>query len=236
MASIIPDRQLFIVTSALNTGMGMISAEDRMAQTLRGLEVLKTIVPDSIILFADGSPNKVDEEKFLQISQYVDFIADFSGDADISMFAKNHKKSEAECVLLIKCLLLLKQEPSLMKLMYSVNRIYKFSGRTELLNSFDVHEHEHWGKYVFKKRMPTWIDDNRNQVFTDLLITRLFSLCPSLIDDYIQVLQKNISTTMQTRVDTEHAHFHNINKDKLVELDTVHCIGTVATSGNLEIY
>ena len=102
MASIIPDRQLFIVTSALNTGMGVISAEDRMSQTLRGLEVLKTIVPDSIILFADGSPNKVDEEKFLQISQYVDFIADFSGDADISMFAKNHKKSEAECVLLIK--------------------------------------------------------------------------------------------------------------------------------------
>ena len=236
MASIIPDRQLFIVTSALNTGMGVISAEERMEQTIRGLEVLRKIVPDALVLFADGSPNKVDEEKFKVISEYVDFIADFSTDADVSMFAKNHKKSEAECVLLIKCLLLLKNEPNLMKMMHSVNRVYKFSGRTELLNSFDVHEHEHWGKYVFKKRMPTWIADSRNQIYTDLLITRLFSLCPSLIDDYIQVLHKNISTTMQVRVDTEHAHFHNIDKDKLVELDTIHCIGTVATSGNLEMY
>ena len=64
MASIIPDRQLFIVTSALNTGMGVISAEERMEQTIRGLEVLRKIVPDALVLFADGSPNKVDEEKF----------------------------------------------------------------------------------------------------------------------------------------------------------------------------
>ena len=120
MASIIPDRQLFIVTSALNTGMGVISAEERMEQTIRGLEVLRKIVPDALVLFADGSPNKVDEEKFKVISEYVDFIADFSTDADVSMFAKNHKKSEAECVLLIKCLLLLKNEPNLMKMMHSV--------------------------------------------------------------------------------------------------------------------
>ena len=236
MASIIPDRQLFIVTSALNTGMGVINAEDRMEQTVRGLEVLRKIMPDAIILFADGSPNKVDEEKFKVISDYVDFIADFSSDADIGMFAKNHKKSEAENLLLLKCCLLLKQEPTLMRMMHSVNRIFKFSGRTELLNSFDVHEHEHWGKYVFKKRIPTWIGDSRKELFTDLLITRLFSWCPSLMDDYIQVLQKNISTNMQTRVDTEHAHFFNLDKEKLIELDTIHCIGTVATSGNMEIY
>ena len=78
MASIIPDRQLFIVTSALNTGMGVITPQDRIDQTIRGLEILRKVVPDAIIVFAEGSPNKVEEEKFLQISQYVDFIADFS--------------------------------------------------------------------------------------------------------------------------------------------------------------
>ena len=105
-----------------------------------------------------------------------------------------------------------------------------------MMRGTDVHEHEQWGKYVFKQRMPTWIDDGRKEVFTDLLITRLFSWCPSLLDDYIVVLQKNINTIMQTRVDTEHAHFRNIDKEKLVELEKVHCIGTVATSGDLEIY
>ena len=138
--------------------------------------------------------------------------------------------------MLIKTMLLLKQEPTMMKIMHSVDRIFKFSGRTDLLNSFNVYEHDHWGKYVFKKRIPTWLTDSRKIHATDLLITRLFSLCPSLIDDYIQVLHKNISTIMQMRVDTEHAHFLNINKDLLVELDTIHCIGTVATTGTTEIY
>ena len=236
MASIIPRTPLFIVTSALNTGMGVINAEDRMQQTIHGLEILRKVVPNAIIMLADGSPNKVEEEKFKVLADYVDFIADFSTDPDIGMFAKNHKKSEAENLLLLKCMMLLKQEPTMMKMMHSVNRIFKFSGRTDLLNTFDIHEHNHWGKYVFKKRMPTWITDPRKSTYTDLLITRLFSLCPSLIDDYIQVTQKNITTTMNLRVDTEHAHFHNIDKDKLVELETIHCVGTVATSGDTEIY
>ena len=234
--ALIPDKKLFIVTSALNTGMGVVSAEDRLEQTINGLKVLRKVVPDAIVILAEGSPNKVEEEKFKELTEFVDFIADFSTDQDISMFAKNHKKSEAECVLLIKTMLLLKQEPTMMKIMHSVDRIFKFSGRTDLLNSFNVYEHDHWGKYVFKKRIPTWLTDSRKIHATDLLITRLFSLCPSLIDDYIQVLHKNISTIMQMRVDTEHAHFLNINKDLLVELDTIHCIGTVATTGTTEIY
>jgi len=234
--ALIPNNKLFIVTSALNTGMGVVSAEDRLEQTINGLKTLRKIVPDAIVILADGSPHKVEEEKFKELSEWVDFIADFSKDADVNVFAKNHKKSEAECVLLLKILLLLKQEPTMMKLMHSVDRIFKFSGRTDLLNSFDVHEHNHWGKYVFKKRIPTWLTDSRKVHATDLLITRMYSLCPSLIDDYTQMLHRNISLIMQMRIDTEHAHFVNINKDLLVEIDTLHCIGTVATTGTTEIY
>lgn len=234
--ALIPDQKLFIVTSALKTGMGVVSAEDRLEQTIAGLKTLRKVVPDAIVILAEGSPQKVEEEKILAVSDYVDFVADFSTDPDVNVFAKNHKKSEAECVLLLKTLLLLKNEPTMMKIMHSVNRIFKFSGRTELLNSFNVHEHDHWGKYVFKKRIPTWINDSRKLQATDLLITRLFSLCPSLIDDYMQVLHKNITLTMQMRIDTEHAHFMNIRKDLLIELDTIHCIGTVATTGTTEIY
>lgn len=234
--ALIPNNKLFIVTSALNTGMGVVSAEDRLQQTISGLKTLRKVVPDAIVILAEGSPNKVDEEKFKELTELVDFIADFSTDPDVGIFAKNHKKSEAECVLLLKTLLLLKQEPTLMKMMHSVDRIFKFSGRTDLLNSFNIHEHNHWGKYVFKKRIPTWLSDSRKVHATDLLITRMYSFCPSLIDDYMQVLQKNISVIMQMRIDTEHAHFLNINKDLLVELDTIHCIGTVATTGTTEIY
>jgi hypothetical protein len=110
------------------------------------------------------------------------------------------------------------------------------SARTDLLNDFNIYEHDKWGKYVFKKRMPTWLSDSRKDFATDLFITRMFSFCPSLIDDYIQTLQKNINVVMQTGIDTEHAHFLNIHKELLIELDQIHCQGTVATTNTLEVY
>jgi hypothetical protein len=137
---------------------------------------------------------------------------------------------------MIKVLLLLKQEPGIMRLLQSVNRIYKFSGRTTLDDSFDTYDHAHFGKYVFKKRMPTWLQGERAEIFTDLLITRLFSFCPSLIDDYFVVCRRNLQVILETGVDTEHAHFFNIDPNKLIELDTIHCRGTVAGTGTLEIY
>ena len=236
MASIIPSTPLFIVTSALNTGMGVISREDRLQQTIEGLISLREKCPEAIVILAEGSPDKVNEEKIKELSDYVDMVADFSGDRDISQFAAIGRKSEAENVLMLKTMMLLKQEPSLMKLRHSLSRIYKLSGRTILNNGFDVIDHNHFGKYVFKKRMPTWLQGEAAETFTDLLITRLFSFCPSLIDDYMIVCQRNIGVIVDTGVDTEHAHFFNIDADRLVELDDIHCQGTMASTGTLEIY
>jgi len=137
---------------------------------------------------------------------------------------------------MIKTMMILKHNPDMMQLMPSVRRIYKLSGRTTINSGFDVNEHNQFGKYVFKKRMPTWISDDRREIYTDLLITRMFSLCPSLIDDYIGVCYKNLNTINNFKVDTEHAHFFNINKQYLVELDTIHCQGVVAGSGQTEVY
>jgi len=236
MASIIPDKQLFIVTSALNPNMGVINREDRLEQTLDGLKSLREKCPEAIILLAEGSPEKVEQDKIRALDGLVDLVADFSGDKDISQFANSGRKSEAENVLMLKVLLLLKQEPGIMRLLQSVNRIYKFSGRTILDDKFDIYDHAHFGKYVFKKRMPTWLQGERAEVFTDLLITRLFSFCPSLIDDYFVVCRRNLQVVLETGIDTEHAHFFNIDPNKLIELETIHCRGTVAGTGTLEIY
>ena len=160
--SIIPDKPLFIVTSALNADMGSISREDRFEQTLKGLLTLRQKVPDAIVLLTDGSPHKLEKEKLQALSRYANFVADFSGDTQINQFSVNHRKSEAENVLLIKTLLLFKQDVGMMKLLHSVNRIFKLSGRTDILSDFNLEEHNHFGKYVFKKRIPTWLTDSRN--------------------------------------------------------------------------
>lgn len=236
MASIIPEQQLFIVTSALNPNMGIINREDRLNQTVDGLKSLREKCPEAIVILAEGSPDKVEQEKIKALSPYVDMVADFSGDKDISQFASIGRKSEAENVLMLKMMLLLKQEPGLMKIRHSISRIYKFSARTVLNDGFDINNHNHFGKYVFKTRMPTWLQGESAEIFTDLLITRLFSFCPSLIDDYMVVCQRNIGVIVDTGVDTEHAHFFNINQDYLIELPNIHCQGIMAGTGATEIY
>ena len=236
MASIIPSRQLFIVTSALNPNMGILNREERMQQTIEGLQSLRNKCPDAIVLLADGSPEKVEEEKIRSLSHLVNFVADFSNDSDITQFASRGMKSQAENVLLLKTTMLLKQDASMMRLMQSVSRVYKFSGRTILNDGFDSSEHNHFGKYVFKKCMPTWLSGERAETFTDLLITRLFSFCPSLIDDYMIMCRRNIGVINDAGVDTEHAHFFNMKPELLVELDQIHCQGVMASTGATEFY
>jgi len=236
MASLIPSLQLFIVTSALNPNMGVVNREDRLKQTIEGLESLREKCPEAIVILAEGSPEKVEEEKIKQLENLVNFVADFSGDKDIRQFASVGRKSEAENVLMLKVLMLLKNEPGMMRIMHSVKRIYKLSGRTVINKGFDIVDHDRFGKYVFKTRIPTWLAGDAAGIFTDLLITRLFSFCPSLIDDYMIMCQRNIGVISDTGVDTEHAHFFNINLDYLVELDTIHCQGVVAGSGQTEVY
>ena len=133
-------------------------------------------------------------------------------------------------------MLLLQHDEGLKKIIETVNRIVKLSGLTILTDGFDITEHNHTGKYVFKTRMPTWIADSRKEFATDLLITRMYSFCPTLIDNYMNLCSLNVNLITQTHIDTEHAHFVNINKDLLVELDTIHCQGIMAGTGLTEIY
>ena len=229
-------KNLFIVTSALNADMGVVSRKDRFDQTVKGLLSIRKYVPDALILLTDGSPHKIDEEKLKALSHFANFAADFSDDRQIIDLASNHQKSEAENLLLLKTLMLLKQDEGMKGIMSDVGRIFKISGRTDLTDGFDIEEHMMPGKYVFKKRMPTWLTDSRKEFAIDLLITRMFSFCPTLMDDYMKMCENNIALVLQTMIDTEHAHFVNINKDLLVELDEIHCTGIVAGTGTVENY
>ena len=155
MAQIIPNTNLFIVTSAINATIGAVSRDDRIKQTLEGLKILREQQPDAVIILSDGSPVAIEEDVIKQFVPYINLAMNWSSDKDITDFASLGRKSEAECVLLIKTLMMLQQEPELMQMMQGVKRIYKLSGRTNLLEEFNDEEHDHFGKYVFKKLMPT---------------------------------------------------------------------------------
>jgi hypothetical protein len=235
--SLLPDKNLFIVTSALKPNVGVINENDRFTQTIDTLKSLRTHVPDAILLFSDGSPNEVEQEKYQEIAKYVNGIIPWNMDEDIQKLGGAGAKSLVESVMIIKMLFALKQNSELAKMMSSVKRIFKYSARTVLTDDFQISDYDNqFGKYVFKKRIPTWMNDKRKEYVDHLYITRMFSFCPSLLDNYIQSLHTVLAAIQEYGLDTEHAHFFAIDKKYVTEFEQLHCQGIMATNGAIENY
>jgi len=126
-------------------------------------------------------------------------------------------------------------------MMASVKRIYKFSGRTDVVDGFDIARYDDpalYGKYTFKTRIPSWMPtmSQAHSSADHLLITRLYSWCISLTDDYLATLMRIYEAINVHGIDTEHAHYREINKKYLVEFDNLYCQGTMASTGLVEVY
>lgn len=232
--SILPDRNLFIVTSSIKPKIGFFSHEQRYLQTVDTLKNLREKLPESLIILSDVSLNPLTEKEKKNLFQYCNLHIDCYEMPAVREFSENGMKSHAENAMLYNVLMALKYDPRLQKVVNMTKRIFKYSARSTLNENFNIQEYDElFGKYVFKKRIPTWMQ-NPVEGGTDLLITRLFSFCPSLMDSYLEVISKNM--VVLDRVDTEHAHFINIPKKYLVEFDTLGCVGLLAGNGTTEVY
>jgi hypothetical protein len=236
--SLIPNKNLFIVTSALNANIGVVNEEDRLDQTIASLISLRTHVPNALIIFTDGSPREVPQSSFDKIQPYVNLILSWSKDEEVRYFAEQGRKSEAEILLLSKTLRVIKSNPEIMKIMHGVKRIFKYSARTVLTEDFDISVYDNmFGKYVFKKSLPSWLSEDKKKSITDhLYITRMYSFCPSLLDNYMMTQQSIFNDVVNFSIDTEHAHYKCLDKKYVVEFDKLYCNGIVAGSGELEKY
>ena len=230
--NLIPDKNLFIVTSSLKPNAGLFSDEDRFQQTIISLKDLRERLPEAIILFADCSARPVPDNERTEISKYANIYFDLSTQPNCKYCVDNGLKSPGENTLLFFTLLELKNNPRLNSLLNQVKRIFKYSSRTVLDDTFNIHEYDNlFGKFVFKNRLPSWRSPDES-----LFITRLYSFCPSLLEIYLQVLQTNLELLSKGVPDTEHAHFINIPKEYLVEFDKIHCWGWLAGNGKIEHY
>ena len=236
---IIPNTDLFIVTSALRTSIGVIDDETRTRQTIEGLQSLRKAAPDALILWVDASSKQVDEATMAQVTQYCNKSISFFGDEDLMSLANAGLKSQAEVTLLFKTLSIIKQHPELQKMMAGVRRVFKLSGRTNMLEGYDPKAYDNqYGKYVFKKAMPSWLPPQKQleSGCDHLYITRMYSFCISLFDNYLNTLPAIYQTINQHGVDTEHAHYGNIDKGFSVEFENLYCQGMLAGNGQLEAY
>lgn len=236
---IIPNTDLFIVTSAIKTSIGVIDEQTRLNQTIEGLQSLRKTAPDAIILLVDASSKPLDEATTIQLNKLADRSISFFGDEDLMALANAGLKSQAEVTLLFKTLSIIKQHPELQKMMASVRRVFKLSGRSNMLEGYNPREYDKlYGKYVFKNRMASWLPPQKQleSGCDHLYITRMYSFCVSLFGDYLNILPQIYQTINQHGVDTEHAHFGNINKDYVVEFENLYCEGVLAGNGQTEKY
>jgi hypothetical protein len=236
---IIPSTDLFIVTSALHTNIGVVNVQDRVEQTIEGLKSLRKAAPNAIIFLADASSKMVDEATSMRVNQLCNRSISFFGDEDLMSLANAGLKSQAEITLLFKTLSIIKQHPELQKMMAGVRRVFKLSARTNMLEGYDPKAYDNqYGKYVFKKAMPSWLPPQKQleSGCDHLYITRMYSFCISLFDNYLNTLPAIYQTINQHGVDTEHAHYGNIDKGFSVEFENLYCQGMLAGNGQLEAY
>lgn len=232
----IPNKNLFIITSSLRPSIGAFSDEDRFAQTIATLKSVRKMLPDAIIVFSDVSVRPVSQMDKEIISGLCNYYFDLSEEPNTRYCAINGLKSHGENCLLSATLSTMKHNPQFSPILNSVKRIFKFSARSELEESFDINQYDNlFGKFVFKTKIPTW-SQNKHTDWDYLLITRFWSMCPSLIDTYLSVITKNLTSLANGVTDTEHAHYINIPEKYLVEFNKLHCWGWLAGNGQIEHY
>jgi hypothetical protein len=173
-------------------------------------------VKDSVIIFVDSSIGGLDKYKEV-ISLHVNCFLDCSEDKTAQDLNQKMLKSLGETYLLMRGLDYVRHNFDLNQ----KGRVFKLGGRCELSPEFTMDDYEDTeGKYVFKKRLDSWMHESIQKEYgsTHILETRMYSWSLGMSNDYHDILTRNVELLCKG-FDTEHAHFLNIPKDKLLEFD-----------------
>lgn len=216
---------IYIVTSSLIPA-GQQNPELRFSETLETFKSIRKHDRESLIIMSDVSLSSWPADWSDKIKGIVNVLIDFSNDVDIRPLCETMQKSASEVVMLIKTLNVIKTN----RFDVNADRIFKLSGRYTIEDGFDLNQHAHPEMFVFKKRNDTWMNPHRFGA-THNLDTRFFSLCHTQLTGYIEILGQ--ITRLLGYVDTEHAHFVCVPKNKLVEVDRVYCTGRVASTNDV---
>jgi hypothetical protein len=207
---------VFIITSTINTNLGLIHPADRFQQTLNTIDSIRKKIHDSFIILIDNSTNRLEEENYDFLKNSVDMFVNIGERKFCRFINENGVKGAGECYMLLVAFDLLKKQK------FSINRIYKISGRYALSDSYEKKQYENlYGKYCFKTR-------EKNEFGKIFLHSRMWSFCGSLIDDAEEFVRQSFREHVFKNITIEEALYNNIDLTKLIEFDKIHCQGYIA--------
>lgn len=247
---------LFIITSAVNTNIGIFDPATRMFQTAATIDSIKKIYPDSKILLVEGG-EPFDEEtpfwknikarcnaylnlqsndqiKFLH-TQYFKTVTNKQEMGGISGLSK----TIAELTLMHTVLTQLHTNSDLSDLI-DVDRIFKITGRYQLSPMFDPSVYEDKNdKYIFVKREKSWIENASETLNVDSQFSsRLWSFGINKLDEAVETFEDMVHDCMEITskhyIDMEHLLCKHFGKSEdIIELEHTHLFGNIGPNGML---
>lgn len=220
---------IFIVTSTINSHIGVFSPEERYDQTKSTISSIREKVPDSIILFVDNS------EKYFDKELDFDYRIPFNHNLFTKFVNKAESKGLGESYMLNETFNFIKQNNIIGE------RIFKISGRYNLAKGFDISEYQN-PKYkdMYAFRVNDWdVTASSGEWYGSQTVryyeTRLYSLSYSLLEEYQETV-KNMFEIMITSWgklmnNWEMCHCYKLPEEKIIKMDPIHLEGLNAVNG-----
>lgn len=244
----------FIVTSAIITNMGVYDPLSRIQQTHQTIDSIISKFPDANIILVEAGDVKIRDSQdpiWLNLRNRVSAFIDLT-DEETLMYLKTLPinspremggaagiiKSMSETVAMHRVLCTLKGAEGL-KDLREVDRIFKLSGRYVLSPLFNPFEWNHPNKYVFKFSEKSWMPNAKQTIGTDQFYqSRLWSFDANLLDATITAYEAMMAdleriAEQDKYIDVEHLLYKHIGPTNSVEMQMLHCMGTMAPNGTM---
>ena len=212
------------IPSALAPNTGAVSLEDRLDQTLIGIQSIRKKFPNVFIIMADCSVLPADEQRAIVVPK-VDIFMDHSKNDINRQLSEAGLKSHSELIMFGSMFNWIKQSKPFFP---NLKRIFKVGGRMKVSDEFDIKDYEGENvkyKYVFKKPLNSWISPELM-----LYENRLWSLDVSLLDDYLSKIQ-DMYNSFDGRFDIEHTYYKHLDAANVELFDDVWVEGVMALYG-----
>lgn len=218
---------VFIITSAINSVSSVMDFETRFNDTFKTIESIRNRVPDSYIVLSESSSQKLPREKLDQLREKVDQLYVLSDIPLVRELGEKFLKSPAEATNMSITLRFVRNLN-----LPNVKRVFKVTGRGYLNDKFIISHYEKpelYGKYVFKKRIVSWVHPS-----ISLLSTRCWSFCYSLLPEVEVMMQRIYEGCMRSGHDLEHITFAELDLQKLTEVEPIGFSCQISRTGEIE--
>lgn len=207
-----PDRDLFIVTSAIRTPWGR-GDEERFEETLRTISSIREKVKADIWL-CESSAQPIDDKHRAKLEELVYLIPFFEEAKEIKdqNLGMTYVKSRTEATMMAEVL----------RYPMHYKRVFKLSGRYYLNEHFNREDHDQENKLVCREVMNSgWSEEQIGT--TRMIMTRLYSFDPSikngLADVFDQIVKYLYHQAVSCKVgDIEHGLYKYLPTDYIHEV------------------